>query len=141
MRSGAQGSRLCGASCVGDASRRLARRWPRPGAAVAARLAAASPAHPTFSVAGGRLRIEVCADDIVRVAFAKDEAFFARPSLMAAPRRCTPLGLEADEDGPTRRRSRRRSCGCDVDLTTGAVAFFDAAGTADRSPSGPADGR
>src|SRR5262245_3898808 len=44
---------------------------------------------PTFSVAGGRLRIEVCTDDIVRVAFAKDDEFFARPSLMAAPKRCT----------------------------------------------------
>ena len=31
---------------------------------------------PTFAVAGGRLRVEVCADDIVRVAFAKDDAFF-----------------------------------------------------------------
>src|SRR6187551_3901033 len=50
---------------------------------------AASPEGPTFSVPGGRLRIEVCADDIVRVAFAKDDAFFARPSLMAAPKRCT----------------------------------------------------
>ena len=47
----------------------------------------ADPAHPTFLVAGGRLRIEVCTDDIIRVAFAEDEAFFARPSLMAAPKR------------------------------------------------------
>ena len=44
----------------------------------------------TLSVAGGRLRIEACADDVIRVAFAKDDAFFARPSLMAAPRQCVP---------------------------------------------------
>ena len=57
--------------------------WARP-----ARLPpapAGDKAPPTFSVPGGSLRIEVCADDIVRVAFAKDEAFFGRPSLMAAP--------------------------------------------------------
>jgi hypothetical protein len=41
---------------------------------------------PTFTVGTGRLRVELCADDIVRVAFAWDEAFFTRPSLMAAPR-------------------------------------------------------
>ena len=39
----------------------------------------------TFSFAGGRLRIEACADDVIRVAFARDEAFFSGPSLMAAP--------------------------------------------------------
>src|SRR3982751_5369159 len=59
--------------------------WARPPRHVPA---GAAP-FPTFSVAGGRLRIEVCADDVVRVAFAKDDAFFARPSLMAAPKRCT----------------------------------------------------
>ena len=64
----------------------LAIGWARPMRPPAAPSGAPSP---TFSVPGGRLRIEICADDIVRVAFAKDDAFFARPSLMAAPKRCT----------------------------------------------------
>ena len=43
---------------------------------------------PAIETAGGRLKLEFCADDLVRVAFAKDAAFFTRPSLMAAPKRC-----------------------------------------------------
>src|SRR5436305_2206970 len=83
--------------------------------------------HPTFGVAGGRLRVEVCADDIVRVAFAKDEAFFARPSLMAAPRQCTSPAWELTQaaDTATIATAKLRVT---VDLKTGAVSFVDAAG-------------
>src|SRR5215467_7730935 len=63
----------------------LALGWARP---VRLPAPAAAGGPPTFTVAGGRLRIEICADDIVRVAFAADDAFFARRSLMAAPKRC-----------------------------------------------------
>ena len=82
---------------------------------------------PTFSVPGGRLRIEVCADDIVRVAFAKDDAFFARPSLMAAPKRCTSPAskLTKTDKAATLATAKLRVT---VDLTTGAVAFADASG-------------
>ena len=80
---------------------------------------------PTFAVAGGRLRVEVCADDIVRVAFAKDDAFFARSSLMAAPKRCTSprWKLTQTDKAATISTARLR---VNVDLATGAVAFFDA---------------
>ena len=87
----------------------------------------AEPGPPTFSVAGGRLRLEVCADDIVRVAFARDDAFFTRPSLMAAPRKCTPSAWKLTKtDGKATIATAKLRV--DVDLTTGAVAFFDAAG-------------
>jgi len=33
------------------------------------------------------LKLEVCASDVVRVAYAKDKAFFTRKSLAAAPKR------------------------------------------------------
>ena len=106
----------------------LAVGWARPvrrpsgGAAESA-----DSRFPTFSVAGGRLRLEVCADDIVRVAFAKDDAFFTRPSLMAAPRKCThaPWKLTKTDRKATITTAKLR---VDVDLTTGAVAFFDAGG-------------
>src|SRR5262245_62009904 len=48
-------------------------------------------------VAGGVLKIEVCADDIVRVAHATDRAFFTRPSLATAPKRCAPAPWKLDE--------------------------------------------
>src|SRR5208283_573473 len=35
---------------------------------------------------GAFLKIEVRADNVIRVAYAKDEAFFARPSLVVLPR-------------------------------------------------------
>jgi alpha-D-xyloside xylohydrolase len=87
----------------------------------------AEPGHPTFSVAGGRLRIEVCADDVVRVAFARDDSFFTRPSLMAAPKRCASPAwrLTKTDKGATIATAKLR---VSLDLTTGAVAFADAAG-------------
>lgn len=105
--------------------------WARPPAGSAAPPRSAAPAAnatgSTFAVPGGRLRIEVCADDIVRVAFAKDDAFFARPSLMAAPRRCTSPAwkLTQTEKAATIATAKLR---VNVDLATGAVAFADAAG-------------
>src|SRR5262245_54910444 len=114
------------------------RRWSFLGLVAVAALAGgwARPLHPpagapslapTFAVAGGRLRVEVCTDDIVRIAFAKDDAFFARPSLMAAPKRCTSPAwkLTTTEKLATIATARLR---VNVDLTTGAVAFLDAAG-------------
>jgi alpha-D-xyloside xylohydrolase len=89
----------------------------------------ASPdsAFPTFPVGGGRLRIEVCADDIVRVAFAKDESFFGRPSLMASAKRCTSPAwkLTRTEKTATIATAKLR---VNVDLTSGAVSFLDGGG-------------
>ena len=97
----------------------------RAGGPDAAARARAGP--PTFAVAGGRLRVEVCADDIVRVAFAKDDAFFARPSLMAAPKRCTASAWKLTKTDKTATIATAK-LRVDVDLGTGAVSFRDAAG-------------
>ena len=115
--------------------------WQPVGGRGAARAAPAEPGPPTFSVAGGRLRLEVCADDIVRVAFAKDDAFFTRPSLMAAPKRCTSPAWKLTRTDETA-TSRPRSCGR-TSTATGAVAFLDAAGRpiAASGPGTDADAR
>ena len=42
----------------------------------------------TVRVGDSFLKLEVCSADVIRVAFAKDRAFFARKSLVASPRRC-----------------------------------------------------
>ena len=103
----------------------LAAGWARP--PQPAPVGATDAAFPTFSVGGGRLRIEVCADDIVRVAFAKDESFFGRPSLMASAKRCTSPAwkLTRTEKTATIATAKLR---VNVDLTSGAVSFLDGAG-------------
>ena len=45
-------------------------------------------APPTVNVNGGTLKIEFCAPNVVRVAFAKSAAFFSRSSLTTAARKC-----------------------------------------------------
>ena len=75
----------------------------------------------------GILKLEICASDVVRVAYAKDEAFFARKSLAAEPKRCDGGRFEVSESegvatvATAKLRAR-------VDLGTGRVAFFDLAG-------------
>src|SRR5262245_35149584 len=105
----------------------LAVGWARPPRPAPAGATDSASTFPTFSVAGGRLRIEICADDIVRVAFAKDEAFFTRPSLMAAAKRCPSPAwkLIRTEKAATIATAKLR---VNVDLTDGAVSFLDAAG-------------
>jgi alpha-D-xyloside xylohydrolase len=39
-------------------------------------------------LAGATLKVEVCTDDVVRIAYAGDAAFFDRPSAVTAPRKC-----------------------------------------------------
>jgi alpha-D-xyloside xylohydrolase len=103
--------------------------WARPQVRPPASAAAptANATGKTFAVPGGRLRIEVCADDIVRVAFAKDEVFFARPSLMAAPKRCTSPAWKLTQTAKAATIATAK-VRVNVDLATGAVAFADAAG-------------
>ena len=70
------------------------------------------------------LKLEVCSTKVIRVAFAKDRAFFARKSLVAGPRRC-----EATQWNVT--NSTREAVltttklKVKVDLTTGSLRFFD----------------
>jgi alpha-D-xyloside xylohydrolase len=76
---------------------------------------------------GAFLKIEVRADNVVRVAYAKDQAFFARPSLVVQPRSgpIVPWELTSGPDEATVATAKLQ---VKVKLSTGAVAFFDPTG-------------
>jgi alpha-D-xyloside xylohydrolase len=78
---------------------------------------------------GAYLKIEVRADNVIRVAYAKDQAFFARTSLVVQPRSgpAVPWELKTGPDEATVATAKLQAR---VKLSTGAVAFFDAAGHA-----------
>jgi alpha-D-xyloside xylohydrolase len=83
---------------------------------------------PPLSVGGGTLKLEVCWPDVIRVAFATDSAFFTRPSLAAAPKRCdpaTPWEL-VEESGTTVVKTTRLELR--VETETGRITFFDREG-------------
>jgi alpha-D-xyloside xylohydrolase len=79
------------------------------------------------SVAGGFLKIEVVAADVVRVAFAKDRASFDKKSLAAEPKRSEQtawdLATTSREATVSTPKLKVR-----VDLASGAVSFADASG-------------
>ena len=75
-------------------------RWPRRPSAPPPASATRRP--PRLPVDGGHLKVAFCADDVVRVAFARDASFFDRSSLAAGVRRC---------DARPRRAHRRRGAG------------------------------
>ncbi len=76
---------------------------------------------------GALLKLELVAEDVVRVAYARERSFFERVSLMAAPRRSEPVPFELkrDQGQATLVTSRLQAR---VDLATAAVTFLDAAG-------------
>jgi alpha-D-xyloside xylohydrolase len=82
---------------------------------------------PRVEVDGGQLALEVCADNIIRVAYARNEAFFARPSLMAAPKRCT-LGDARVASNRAELTLRTPRLGVRVERRSGRVSFYDAHG-------------
>ena len=75
------------------------------------------------------LKVEVCNDDLIRIAYSPDRAFFARRSLVAEVRRCVPvqwkLATNSGEATLTTARLKVK-----VDLVNGAVSFFDLSGRA-----------
>jgi alpha-D-xyloside xylohydrolase len=75
------------------------------------------------------LKLEVCAADVVRVAYAKDQVFFARKSLAAQPKRCDGARFDLTQDASTATLATSR-LRARVDLATGRVSFLDAAGAA-----------
>jgi alpha-D-xyloside xylohydrolase len=79
-------------------------------------------------VAGGFLKIEVVAADVIRVAFAPDSAFFARRSLAAGERAWERVPFKVDSGGEEIRIETGR-LSVRVSRATGAVAFYDSAGT------------
>jgi alpha-D-xyloside xylohydrolase len=73
---------------------------------------------------GGFLEIEVRAEDIMRVAFAKDRAFFAHGSLAVLPHTGTePVWTFTNDGGNATIRTEKMQAR--VDLGTGAVTFLD----------------
>ena len=80
-----------------------------------------------LDLSGGRLEVSFCAEDVVRVAFAREERVLERKSLAAGDRRCQPVKVEETEAGGqvTLASPRLR---VRVDRGTGALAFFDAEG-------------
>jgi alpha-D-xyloside xylohydrolase len=80
-----------------------------------------------FALDGAFLKIEVRADNIIRVAYAKDRAFFTRPSLVVEPARGPAASWEL-KTGPGEAIVATAKVRARVDLSTGAIAFFDPAG-------------
>jgi alpha-D-xyloside xylohydrolase len=97
---------------------------------VCALMLALRPAAPdgvVIPVAGGFLKIEVVAADLIRVAFAPDSAFFARKSLAAGERAVEQVPWKAVRVGDEIRIETGR-LSVRVSRATGAVAFYDARG-------------
>ena len=70
------------------------------------------------------LKLEVCSAEVIRVAFARDRAFFTRQSLVASPRRCEPTQWNVTNSA-REAILRTPKLKIKVDLTTGALGFFD----------------
>ncbi len=97
----------------------------------------ASPSNPAFErlsdgivvpCADGLLKVQVCTDAIVRVAFAKDRAFFARESYMLDPQRQLATAAWSVAEAADAISLRTARLEARVDRKTGAVSFFDATG-------------
>lgn len=76
---------------------------------------------------GGLLALEVCAADVIRVAYAKERAFFARASLMAQPKRCDGARFDTAQTADSATLSTAK-LQVRVDLPSGRVAFLDTTG-------------
>jgi alpha-D-xyloside xylohydrolase len=80
-----------------------------------------------FAVSGGQLRVSFCAEDLVRVAFAREVSFFDRASLAAGVRRCEAVRVErSDAAGQATLATSRMKLR--VDLATGQLSVLDASG-------------
>jgi alpha-D-xyloside xylohydrolase len=81
----------------------------------------------TLDLGSGTLKIEVCADNLIRVAFAKDAAFFSRASLTTAAKQCVPTSVVTTTEGNLTKLTTARLI-VQIDNTTGAVTFLDPSG-------------
>jgi alpha-D-xyloside xylohydrolase len=103
--------------------------------AVAAQLSAQTSPNPPEKLADGIvvplkdtfLKVEVYGDNIVRIACAKDRAFFARQSVMTEPKQAvkTDWSLKTENGQAILSTAKLQ---VHVNLATGAVLFFDAKG-------------
>ncbi|MDP9003139.1 MAG: DUF5110 domain-containing protein, partial [Myxococcota bacterium] len=85
---------------------------------------------PLLALPGGFLKIQVCTDDIVRVAYAKDAAFFTRATLATAAKQCPGARFQtATAAGGTTITTAKLTVKVDTaNGGTGAVTFLDASG-------------
>ena len=81
----------------------------------------------SLSVGGGTLKIEVCADNVIRVAFAKSATFFTRASLTTAAKQCVPTSSTTTAAGNLTKIATDKLT-VQVDTTTGQVTFLDPSG-------------
>jgi alpha-D-xyloside xylohydrolase len=80
-------------------------------------------------VGDGWLALDVCADDIVRVAYAKDQRFFQRTTLATAPKRCSYPAFDVSlEPGAGTKTLRTAKLLVRIELESGRVTFFDREG-------------
>jgi alpha-D-xyloside xylohydrolase len=102
---------------------------PRAAASRAANGGGASGAGDGLLLAlpGGVLKIQVCASDVIRVAYANDPAFFSRATLATAPKRCeaTPFQTTTVPGQTTITTSRLT---VQVDTVSGTMTFRDPSG-------------
>jgi alpha-D-xyloside xylohydrolase len=82
---------------------------------------------PIVMIGGNLLKVEVCADNVVRVAFAKDAAFFTRASLATAAKDCAaiPFTITSTATDTTIATAKLR---VRIAAATGAVTFTDPSG-------------
>ena len=73
------------------------------------------------------MKIEVCADNVIRVAFAKNATFFTRASLTTAAKQCVPTSATTTTAGNLTKIATAKLT-VQVDTTTGQVTFLDPAG-------------
>jgi alpha-D-xyloside xylohydrolase len=81
---------------------------------------------PVLTVGNAQLKLEVCADNIIRVAYARDPKFFQRASLAAAPKRCGASASLTSTD--TELTIATRELRVAVNKASGRVSFADAGG-------------
>src|SRR5262249_27350259 len=99
---------------------------PAPSALASGPHAAAANDTLTLPIAGARLGIKFCAPNIVRVAYARDPAFFTRPTIATAPKQC-PGAAWTKSTLPNETVFTTDQLKVHVDAATGAVSFHDAA--------------
>jgi len=81
----------------------------------------------SLTVGDSTLRIEVCADNVIRVAFAKNTTFFTRASLTTAAKQCVPTSASKATNGSLTTITTAK-LQVQVDTTTGQVSFLDPSG-------------
>ena len=81
----------------------------------------------TLSVGSGTLKIEVCAENVIRVACARNATFFTRDSLTTAAKQCVPTSFTTTTAGNLTKLATAKLT-VQVDTTTGQVTFLDPTG-------------